>query len=83
MHQETCQHDACAGVHEPGRRYYVSVQNDASDYRLLLGPYDHHQEALDNVDRGRDLAHAADPRAFWYAYGTCSMEGTRPTIFGR
>lgn len=53
--------------------FYVSARkSDHSTARFLLGPYDTHEEALDNVDRAS--AHCID--AFpvdgpWALYGTC------------
>lgn len=82
MHQHPCLQDTCNGIHEPGQRYYVSATNNGR-YVLLLGPYDTHQEALENVARGTQLAYDADPRAPWYAYGTLSTDATRTTAFGR
>ena len=52
--------------------YYVSVL-DGKRKGLLLGPYDTHQEALDNVKRGISLAVAADTRAVFYAFGTVKI----------
>lgn len=68
----------------PGR-YYVSVR-DGARHAFLLGPYDSHLEALENVDRGRRLANEADPRAAWYAFGTARIDdtgATKPGLFGR
>lgn len=44
--------------------YYVSVI-DGMRKGLLLGPYGTHQEALDNVQAGNNLACNADPRAIF------------------
>lgn len=70
---------------EAGRVFYVSVR-DAGRNGILLGPYETHPEALDNVRRGRRLAQEVDVRgdAAFYYYGTCSMprdQHCRP-IFG-
>lgn len=59
------------------RLFYVSV-DDGSRKGILLGPYGSHQEACDNVDRGSALAEAADPRAAFYAFGTCSTPRAHP-----
>jgi hypothetical protein len=64
--------------HRPGR-YYVSVR-DGARHGYLLGPYDTHQEALDNVDRGNQLACQADGRAHWYAFGTCRLADGTSTV---
>lgn len=68
----------------PGR-YYVTVR-DGGRHGYLLGPYDTHQEALENVERGRDLANDADSRAHWYAFGTGRLQdetATVASIFGK
>jgi len=68
----------------PGR-YYVTVI-DGARHGYLLGPYETHRQALDNVARGRDLANAADPRAHWYAFGTGRLKdetATVPSVFGQ
>lgn len=64
--------------------FYVSVVN-GSRYGFLLGPYDSHNEALTNVDRGKSLAIDADPFADFYAFGTCRLEReTLPNgVFGK
>lgn len=59
------------------RLFYVGIR-DGKRNGILLGPYQSHQEALDNVDRGRALAEAADCRAAFYAFGTCSAPITHP-----
>lgn len=64
------------------RHYYASVR-DAGRTGLLAGPYATHAEALDKVDAARAKAVAADGYAWFYAYGTCSIEGApRKTVFG-
>ncbi len=68
---------------EADRVFYVSVR-DAGRNGILLGPYETHPEALDNVRSGRKLAEGADYRAAFYFFGTCSMprdQRCRP-IFG-
>jgi hypothetical protein len=71
-----------AEVHTNKRYYYVSVL-DAKRKGLLLGPYDTHQEALDNVSRGRELAEQADAWAWGYAFGTAGSDVIVKTVFGR
>lgn len=66
--------------------YYVTVK-DGSRTGFLLGPYDTHDEALANVDRGRQLAFKTDntSRTWFYSYGTCKItsEGKLPKgLFG-
>lgn len=63
--------------------YYVSVI-DGKKSGMLLGPFDTHEAALANVDRGTKLAYDADPKAPWYAYGTCKWEADKlpRSVFG-
>ena len=67
---------------QAGRVFYVTVI-DGPRKGILLGPYDTHREALDNVSHGRNLAESADPRVAFYAFGTCSAPRARPlrTVF--
>ena len=63
--------------------YYVSAWNcdnpgPLSKYVALLGPFDTHQEALDQVDIGHVLALEVDVRASWYAYGTVGVLRKEP-----
>lgn len=58
------------------RIFYVSVI-DGKRKAILLGPYETHQEAIDQVPRGRDLAEKAGASAFYY-FGTCSSPRSRP-----
>lgn len=58
--------------------FYVSVKDDRNRHCTLLGPFDTHQEALDNVRRGRKLAEEADCRAAFYSFGTCSAPRSQP-----
>ena len=69
-------------VIDPAREFYVTVR-DGIRTGWLLGPFDDHQKALDNVQRARNLAEQGDPRAAWYAFGTASTpKGTNmPTVF--
>jgi hypothetical protein len=58
--------------------YYVSVVRTGGlrhDFRLLRGPFQNdHAAALAAVEPGKARAEALDPRAFWYAYGTCRTD---------
>ena len=64
----------------PGR-YYVSVRNDAGQWRPLLGPFDSHLEAIEHVEHGKRLAQdAGDPRAAWYSYGTARLHDDAPPL---
>lgn len=67
----------------PGN-YYVSAI-DGPRTALLLGPFPTHQQALDEVDTGRDMACDLDPRAHFYAFGTCRMpdDYTKPGVLTR
>lgn len=68
---------------EADRVFYVSVI-DGPRKGILLGPYETHEGALDQVARGRRLANAADARAAFYSFGTCSAPRGNPlrTVFG-
>lgn len=69
---ENCQFVDIELDDRPGH-YYVSVANGYR-YQLLSGPYDTHAEALAKVDAAKDIAISNDPRAHWYAFGTCRMD---------
>lgn len=60
--------------------FYVTCM-DADRRAVLLGPFETHSEALNNVDRGRDLACAVDERAWFYAYGTARSLANPPVLF--
>jgi len=81
MSRPTYQCPACESSHETGTLFYVSVL-DGKRAGFLLGPYATHREALNQVDRGRTLAHGADPRAPFYAFGTAGSAEMLPTVFG-
>jgi hypothetical protein len=68
----------------PVKEYFVTVR-DGNRSGFLLGPYTTHQEALDLVDRGRDLACAANDRAWFYSYGTAGAPVglIKETVFGK
>lgn len=58
---------------KPGA-YYVSVAKGA-DYRLLAGPFiNDHAAALALVSKATQVAQDLDPRAAWYAFGTCRLD---------
>lgn len=61
-------------VDERPGNYYVSVI-DGNRYGLLLGPFPTHRQALDMVEAVRKKAEEIDPRAVFYAFGTCRVEG--------
>ena len=52
--------------------YYVTMKRDTRT-AWLLGPYDTHAEALDNIERGRRLAQDVDPFTDFDAFGTSSI----------
>ena len=54
------------------RDFYVSVI-DGERYRLLVGPFDTHDEAEQYVGPATRAAAEADPKAWFYAFGTCSL----------
>lgn len=57
---------------KPGA-YYVTVV-DGGRVARLAGPFmDDHAAALAMVDPVRRKAEELDPRAHWYAFGTCRM----------
>ncbi len=66
------------------RDFYVTVIN-GDRKGFLLGPFDTHQESLDNVELGRKLANKADAFAHFYAFGTASApKGTMiKAVFGK
>lgn len=66
--------------------YFVTARRDDGMPAFLLGPYDSHLESLENVEAGRRLAESADPRAYWYRYGTCRIKdgcALPRAVFGR
>lgn len=73
MHQSICE---CGSPDCPTDRgyFYTSIRNDAGEYRLLLGPFPVHADALRAVDVTREIVERIDRRAFWYAYGTARTE---------
>lgn len=64
--------------------YYVTV-HDAGRTGFLLGPFDTHQQALDNVTRGRELARKATLWSDFYAFGTANAPKDRviKTVFDK
>lgn len=66
--------------------YYVTVKN-GNRTGGLLGPYETHEEALENVERGKQMALDSDgqSRSWFYAYGTSKIttKGELPkSVFG-
>lgn len=56
--------------------FYVSVVDGARS-SLLLGPFNTHGAALAHVEPTRRRAVADDPRAHFYAFGTCRHRTAR------
>ena len=65
------------------RDFYVSVV-DVTRYRMLVGPFERYDDALSAVDSTRQRAVDADPKAWFYSFGTCSVPKGTPTnpLFG-
>lgn len=74
---EAYTHQAPASTQEPDIQlgnYYVSVRRDDGMHGLLLGPFrNDHARALAAVPAARAKAEEVDPRAHWYAFGTCRL----------
>lgn len=64
-----------------GRLFYVSVMN-GSRRGLLLGPFETHDEALEQVERVRQFVVERKPEAHFYGFGTASAP-RRAGIVGR
>lgn len=72
--------DGCPAP-DDGRAFFVSVQSGAKA-GFLAGPYTTHTGALVHVEAARQMAEAADPRAPWYAFGTCQAPADLTPVFG-
>lgn len=59
---------------DPRRKYYVTMARDGVGVARLAGPFDTHDEALAHVDRAREEAEKADPRAAFDSFGTAGVE---------
>lgn len=68
---------------EVGKKFYYVSVIDGPRKGLLLGPYPTHDEALKNVDRGKDLAYKADLKSAFYAFGTAGSDDELKTVFGK
>lgn len=73
------QADGSPTVDQRPGHYYVSAI-DGPRSALVSGPYPTHQQALDLVPAKRAEAEKLDPKAVFYAFGTCRWygEGTPP-----
>lgn len=56
--------------------YYVSVHDEGRNRRTIVrGPWrDDHRGAIDAVEAVRRESEQIDPRATWYAFGTCRSD---------
>jgi hypothetical protein len=65
--------------------FYVGIQDPDRPSRrgFLLGPYEDYEEAERNLNRGKDLAHQADPWSAFHAFGLCSSNEVFKTVFGK
>jgi hypothetical protein len=62
---------------KPGA-YFVSVQ-DGDRFAAALGPFvDDHAAALAQIEAVRALAQRLQPRAAFYAFGTCRLDHDHP-----
>lgn len=59
------------------REFYVTVR-DGQRHGLLLGPFPTHLQAIENIDRGRELSLKADAWASFYSFGTASAPKGTP-----
>lgn len=53
--------------------YYVTLQR-GNRTAWLLGPFKVHQRAIDAVAEAATAAEGIDPRCFWDAHGTSSID---------
>ena len=56
--------------------YFVSVVEHDKTY-LMAGPYPTHEEALANVEKALHVAYEHDGRAWFMAWGTVRIEGSK------
>jgi hypothetical protein len=80
MHQSVCECGQGDCPTDTGF-FYASIRREGGDFRLMLGPFPTHAEALAAVDLARELAERSDARAHWYAYGTCRTTVAYAPIF--
>ena len=58
---------------KPGNYYVTAI--DGKRHARLAGPFrDDHRGALDMVDAAKRLAQELDPKAVFYAFGTCRTD---------
>lgn len=59
--------------------FYVTVIS-GKKVGFLLGPYSTHEEALENVDRGKSRAIETDPWAHFYYFGTSKWKDPKAPL---
>ena len=62
--------------------YYVTCR-DGGRTAFLVGPFERHVDALDLVEPARKRACEIDPRAHFYAFGTCRLHDPAGAPQGR
>lgn len=65
---------------DPRPGYYYCTVMDGPNYALLAGPYDSHQDALDNLPKAKQIAQQVDAKAVFYAFGTARIERNATVI---
>lgn len=54
--------------------YFVSVHDQGQKPRLVLGPFETHKEAINQVEAVRTYLLETDPKGHFYSYGTARQE---------
>jgi hypothetical protein len=70
------------GEIQMAKGYYVTLK-DGQRTAWLLGPFADHERARAAVRVAADEAERIDPRCFFYAHGTSSIESDRPLPPGK
>ncbi|QBQ72118.1 hypothetical protein Milano_096 [Agrobacterium phage Milano] len=67
------------------RKFFYVTAIYGTKVVALLGPYDNHAAALENVDRGRSMALGYDKsgKASFASYGTSGSDEEFKTVFGK
>jgi hypothetical protein len=68
-------------VHTDKAHYYVSAIDGPRTF-IIAGPYAAHAAALAQVNAVRDLGVDQNPRAWWFAWGTCGSDELIKTPLG-
>jgi hypothetical protein len=63
---------------ESGKGYYVTARNGPEQCWALAGPYDSHAEALELVDRVREICVEQSPISHFYEFGTAKVPSRKP-----